>query len=232
MRYNGHLCQSLIRIALVLIFTLGGGCASYEIKNLAKSDIDLVADEAINTTRTLVRELLVKLYRRNPAELRKIPGMTLEMRLAQLRVNERELVFEELKGKQGIEAMNLAFDSAYTGDRVFALISGLADMLRQAYGYKPEMFMLHQLNAEALSTSARNVEILVWKLKQIRRPDGRPYLITHERDGVIDNLSFERLFGKMIALQDLLAKVAADVDDRLITTAVHTASTVFIPLPI
>ncbi len=105
-------------------------------------------------------------------------------------------------------------------------------MLRQAYDYRPEFFMVNTLNAEALSTSARNVEVLVWKLKNARHPDGRSYLISHEYEGVVDNLSFERLFGKLIALQDLLARVAADADDRLITSAVHTASTVFIPLPI
>lgn len=208
------------------------GCASYKVKNIAKTDVDLVADEVIAETRSLVRELTVKLYRRNPAQLRKMPGMTIEARLAQLRENEGELVFAELQGRQGIAAMDLAFDPVFRGDRVFALVAGLADMLRQAYGYKPELFIVDSLNAGALATSARNVEVLVWKLKTTRHSDGRPYLITHERAGVVDNLSFERLFGKMIALQDILARVAADADDRLITSALHTASTVFIPLPI
>ncbi|TXS96755.1 hypothetical protein FV139_00810 [Parahaliea maris] len=208
------------------------GCGGYEVKNLAKTDIDLVADEVIIESRRLVRELTVKLYRRNPAELHKIPGMTIEGRVALLKVNERELDFPELQGRQGIDAMNLAFAPDYRGDRVFALVAGLGGMLRQSYGYRPEFFLPDSLNAEALATSARNVEVLVWKLKNTRRPDGSLYLISHENGGVVDNLSFERLFGKLIALQDLLARVAADADDRLITSAVHTASTVFIPLPI
>ncbi|WP_241505831.1 hypothetical protein [Parahaliea mediterranea] len=224
----GRLARLLLLAAL---FSLAG-CGGYSVKNLAKSDIDLVTDEAISETRRLVRELTVKLYRRNPAELDKIPGMTIEGRLAQLKVNERKLDFPELQGRQGIDAMNLAFDAHYRGDRVFALVAGLGGMLRQAYDYRPEFFMVDQLNAEALSASARNVEVLVWKLKNTRYPDGRPVLISHENEGVVDNLSFERLFGKLIALQDLLARVAADADDRLITSAVHTASTVFIPLPI
>lgn len=222
---------ALLAWALLLLPPLQG-CATYEVKNLAKSDIDLVADEVIAETRSLVRELTIKLYKRNPVELHKIPGLTIEGRLAQLRVHQRELVFAELGERQGIDAMNLAFDPQYRGDRVFALVAGLADMLRQSYGYRPEMFMVDQLNAEALATSARNIEVLVWKLKQTRHADGRPFLVTYERQGVVDNLSFERLFGKLIALQDLLARVAADADDRLITTALHTASTVFIPLPI
>jgi hypothetical protein len=221
-----------LRWWIVALALLLSGCGGYEIKNFAKSDVDLVADEVITETDRLVRDLAIKLYKRNPRELRKNPGVTIEGRLAQLKVNRRELVFDELRGRQGIAAMDLAFDPAYRGDRVFALVVGLADMLRQSYGYKPEMFLVDQLNAEALATSARNVEILVWKLKHTRRADGRPYLVTHEHAGVVDNLSFERLFGKLIALQDLLARVAADADDRLINTALHTASTVFIPLPI
>ena len=53
------------------------GCAGYEVKNLAKSDIDLVADEFIDESRREVRELLVKLYKRNPDQLAKNPGMTI-----------------------------------------------------------------------------------------------------------------------------------------------------------
>ena len=204
----------------------------YEIKNLAKSDIDLVADEFINETRSAVLELVVKLYKRNPVQLRKIPGMTVEGRLAQLRVHRNELNFPELGGKQGIEAMLIAFDPDFSGDRVFALIVGLGSMLREAYSYKSEMFLTDRLDPEVLLTSARNVEVLLWKLKNTRKPDGEHYIITHEYKGVTDNLSFERLFGKNINLQEMMARIAGDSDDRAVTGAVHAVSKVFIPLPI
>ncbi|MFV0275703.1 MAG: hypothetical protein ACK5HY_00725 [Parahaliea sp.] len=220
------------RLAVFALLWLLSACSGYQVKNLAKSDIDLVVDEAIVETRRLVGELTIKLYGRNPGELARNPGMTIEGRLAQLKVNERQLKFSELGGRQSIDAMNLAFDPGFRGDRVFALIAGLGGMLRQAYNYRPEFFMVDTLNAEALATSARNVEVLVWKLKTARDSRGQLLLVTHERNGVVDNLSFERLFGKLIALQDLLAKVAADADSRLINSAVHAASTVFIPLPI
>ena len=207
-------------------------CAGYEIKNLAKSDIDLVADEFINETRSAVLELVVKLYKRNPVQLRKIPGMTVEGRLAQLRVHRNELNFPELGGKQGIEAMLIAFDPDFSGDRVFALIVGLGSMLREAYSYKSEMFLTDRLDPEVLLTSARNVEVLLWKLKNTRKPDGEHYIITHEYKGVTDNLSFERLFGKIIILQEMMARIAGDSDDRAVTGAVHAVSKVFIPLPI
>lgn len=219
-------------LGLIALLALLSGCSTYEIKNLAKSDVDLVADEVIDETRALVRQLTVKLYKRNPDQLARNPGMTIEGRLAQLRVHARELDFVELGGRQGIDAMNLAFDPTYRGDRVFALVAGLGGMLRQSYSFKPEMFVFDQLNPEALATSARNVEVLLWKLKQERYPNGDYFLISHDSGNGIDNLSFERLFGKLIALQDLLARVAGDADARMITGAVHAVSSVFIPLPI
>lgn len=220
-----------LMLLLIMPFILTA-CMGYEIKNLAKSDIDLVADEFINETRSAVLELVVKLYKRNPVQLRKIPGMTVEGRLAQLRVHRNELNFPELGGKQGIEAMLIAFDPDFSGDRVFALIVGLGSMLREAYSYKSEMFLTDRLDPEVLLTSARNVEVLLWKLKNTRKPDGEHYIITHEYKGVTDNLSFERLFGKIIILQEMMARIAGDSDDRAVTGAVHAVSKVFIPLPI
>ena len=207
-------------------------CADYEVKNLAKSNVAMVADEFIAESRSLVLELMEKLYKRNPAELRRIPGLTIEGRKAQLKVNRHELEFEELGMKQGIDAMNLAFDPGFRGDRVFALTVGLGSMLRQAYGYKPEMFIYDQLNGPALWTSARNVEVLAWKLRNRRQPDGEYFLISHEYRGEVDNLSFERLFGKLIVMQEIMARIAGDADDRAVTTAVHTVGRAFIPLPI
>ncbi len=176
-------------LLLLLLPLLLPACGGYEIKNLAKSDIDLVADEFITETRVAVRELVVKLYKRNPAQLKKNPGMTIEGRLAQLKVQRHELDFRELNGQQGINAMNMAFNPGFRGDRVFALVVGLGGMLREAYRYKAEMFLTDQLEPEVLLASARNVEVLLWKWKNTRKPDGEHYLSAHEYKGVVDNLA-------------------------------------------
>lgn len=223
----------LLQVILpALLGALLVACGGYDIKNLAKSDIDLVADEFIAESRREVRELLVKLYKRNPDQLAKIPGMTVEGRLAQLKTARGVLDFPELDGLQGIDAMNLTFDPDYRGDRVFALVVGLGGMLRQAYSYKEEMFIHDQLNGAALLTSARNVEVLLWKLKNTRKPDGELYLVTYEYRGVVDNLSFERLFGKLIVLQEMMARIAGDRSDRAVNSAVQAVSSVFLPLPV
>jgi hypothetical protein len=225
--------RPLLALLLSLFLSMSlTSCAGYEVKNIAKSDIDLVADEFIAETRRAVQELVVKLYKRNPRELHKNPGMTINGRLAQLRVNRYELDFPELDGRQDVAAMELAFDPQFSGDRVFALAVGLGSKLRKAYQYKPEMYLFDSLDPELLRTSARNVEVLVWKLKNTRRPDGEHYIITYEYNGVTDNLSFERLFGRIIILQEMMARIAGDSDDRAVTWAVHQVPKAFIPLPI
>ncbi len=218
-------------VSIILILSLGG-CADYEIKNLAKTDVDLVADEFIDETRRLVRELTVKLYKRNPRELRKTPGLTIDARLEQLLSSDDRLDFSELDGAQEIAAMELAFDPAFEGDRVFALVVGLGGMLRQAYGYNDELFIFDTLKPDALLTSARNVEVLLWRLKNTRQENGAPYLITHSYQGVTDNLSFERLFGKIIILQEMMARIAGDADHRRVNSAARAVGSVFLPLPI
>ena len=218
-------------VTLFLPFLLLG-CSGYELKNLGKSDIDMVADEFIDESRRLVQNLTVKLYKRNPRELRKNPDMTPEMRLSQLRSQSGPLNFVELGGRQEIAALELVFDPGYKGDRVFALAVGLGGMLRYAYGYNSELFLFDSLDPDRLLASAHNVEVLLWRLKKTRRQDGSHFLITHEYQGVTDNLSFERLFGKLILLQELMARIAGDASHRYVNKAVHTASSVFIPLPI
>jgi hypothetical protein len=221
----------LYKSLFFLVFILSG-CSGYEVKNLAKSDTNLVADKFINESRHLVRELTVKLYKRNPDQLRKTPDMTIKRRLDQLLNHPDVLDFPELNSNQEIAAMELVFTPEFEGDRVFALVVGLGGMLRQAYGYNPELFMFDSLDSEALVTSARNIETLLWRLKHNRRDNGEPWLVTSEYQGVTDNLSFERLFGKLIILQEMMARIVDDAGNRRVTRAVHTVSTVFIPLPI
>lgn len=217
---------------IVMLPLLLCACGGYHIKNLAKSDIDLVTDQFIAKTRSDVLELTVLLYERNPDQLAKIPGMTVEGRLAQLTVARHKLQFPELDYKQDIDAMNLAFDPDFRGDRVFALVVGLGSMLRKAYAYQPEMFLPDELDVQVLLTSVQNVELLLWKLKNTRKPNGEHYIVTYEKRGVVDDLRFERLFGEIIVLQETMAQIMGDQDNRNVTSTVRAVSRVFIPLPI
>jgi hypothetical protein len=203
----------------------------FRLQNLAKSDIDLVADAHQDEVLSHLRVLMVKLYKRNPRELQKAPGHTINSRLHQVFNLLSPLSFAELDHQQRTAAMNLCFDPEFTGDRVLALVTGLAGMLRNSYENRPEQFLLDSLDEQKLYNSARNIEIVVWRLNNTRDGNGELLLLTNSRENEEANLSFERLFGKIIALQDMMARITADRGNRTINLFVHSvASAAFLPV--
>ncbi len=221
-----------IAVSLLSACSTGGfGGTGFSVKNLAKGDIDFVADAHYRETQSLLKNLTKKLYRRNPSELSKVAGMTIARRREQLFSPVGRVRFAELDFAEGTRALSLALDSQFRGDRVLALMAGLNGMIRNAYEYRSESYMFDQLNEQKLYQSARNVEILVWQLSHLQDQTSTPLLITNSLGGEVDNLSFERLFGKLIALQDMMAVIVSQQNDRLIKTVTHNvASMVFFPL--
>ena len=71
------------------------------IKNVAKGDIDLVADAHLQKMNGLMKELTVKLYKRTPRELHKQPN-TIDFRLAQLFSRYSGSRFVELDYKRNV----------------------------------------------------------------------------------------------------------------------------------
>jgi len=217
-------------IAVCLMLFSGCSSNSFHIKNIAKSDTDLVSDMHIQEINALVDSLVVKLYKRNPRELAKVTGQTVSMRLQQIADMPAALSYVELNGKGSIEAMQLAFEESFDGDRVFALGVGLRGMLFKAYGDQTELFMLDSLDPQKLYNSARNLEIMAWRLTQRRTANGNLLLLTNSTNGVI-NLSFERLFGKMIANQDMISAIIAGRTNRTINKVFHSiAQAMFLPI--
>lgn len=219
---------------LVLVPLLLAGCATESrfLRNLAKTDIDFVADAHLREMNRLLQTLLVKLYKRNPRELQKSSGVSIEQRQRQIFSTPGRLIFAELNNRQGTEAMELAFDPDFSGDRVFAVMVGLTGMVRSSYNWKEELFLPDALDPQQLFDSARNIEILAWRLGNRRDVRGELLLLTNSCDGEEDNLSFERHYGKMVAVQDMLAFIVAGKVDRGISRMAQGAlsSAVFMPM--
>jgi len=229
---------SLLQVCLICTLLLQTGCAgnsarNFKLSNLAKSDIDNVTDIHIKEVRKLCRELTVKLYKRNPRELAKAPpGSTEKKRLAQIFSSQRIHGFSELGGAKGTAAITLSFSEEYQGDRVFALMAGISSMLYSAYSYQDEFFILDEIDQQKLYNSARNLETVAWQLNNRRDNNGERYLLSNgiSADG-IRNLSYERLFGKLIGLQDMMAMLIADSTNRNITRVVQSAASMtFLPI--
>ena len=206
----------------------GGG---FSPAQLAKSDIDRVAEAHQRVIFSDLRLLAEKLYRRNPRELKKsgLPGV--EAGLVRIFEGLHEWKFPELQGKRGTDAIHLAFRDDYAGDRVLALIAGLGSMMQTAFNDKTEFFLLDDLDPQRLYNAARNVEIAVWKLSNAQTPQGEFYLLSNETSGPVRNLSFEREFGKIIGSLDVLSKIIADKENRTIVKVIQSiASAVFLPI--
>jgi hypothetical protein len=217
---------------LVLYIPACGHDGSVKLSNVAKNDVDMIIDIHLREISSLVAELTEKLYLRNPAELAKALNgpVSIHDRVRAVTDCRSHRPLQETQGKTGIDAMLLGFEESYAGDRVFAMMTGLYTMIIAAYNGRCESFMIHQLDQQKLHNSARNIEILVWRLKNRRQADGRLFLLTNETDQPLKNLSFERLFGKMIATQDMMALIVSEKTQRLIINAVHMAGMAFLPI--
>lgn len=231
---------TVIRIILFSLFiSLLAGCQqgkvrAFSVKNLGKSDIDLVTDAHIQELNILGRQLMIKLYKLNPNELSKAPpGTTVHKRLFQLFSMPRIIRFAELGRPYGTTAIPLAFNPDYRGDRVFALMAGVAGMIHGSYNYQDEFFMLDEIDQQKLYHCARNLESIAWQINQRRNIDGELLLVSNsiDNDTGETNLSTERIFSKMISLQDMMARILSDKNNRAINKVFHgIASTTLLPI--
>ena len=216
-------------LGLLLAFPLAA-CISSPAQ-LAKTDIDRVAEAHRREVLGSLRLLAEKLYRRNPREWKKGGHESLDVAVARIFDPGLSWRLPELEGRRGTEVLLLAFREDFAGDRVAAFVGGLGDMLHTAFDGKTEFFVIDDLDPQKLHNSARNVEIAVWKLSSARNAAGMPLLLSNDMGGSTPNLSFEREFGKIIGSLDTLSKIIADKTNRTVVKVIQTMATaVFLPV--
>ncbi|ARU86918.1 hypothetical protein [Pseudomonas sp. M30-35] len=192
-----------------------------QLRSVAKTDIDMVVDMHWRTIDQSLIVLMGKLYERNPDELYKTPNATILSRQQQLWATPLNQQTAYL-GKDELSTMDVALDVRFQGDRVYAVMAGLRGMLSRSYGYIDDFYLFDTPDQQALYNSARNVEILVWRLKHRLDSSGTRLLFTNGFDKPPYNLSFERLFGKIIAYQDMMASITSERSQRSINYATHS----------
>lgn len=202
------------------------------VSQIAKSDIDNVLDTHIQQSQKLLRELMIKLYKRNPRELKKSELKLPEEHLVRLFDLEHSWDFPELNEKYDVELISLTFNKDYQGDRVFAFVAGLMSMIMKSYNYKSEFYMFDTVEPQKLYNCARNIEIAVWKLSNDLDENGKPFLYSNSLpDEAVINISYERLFGKLIGTQDNIATIMAGKNNRTVKTVIQKMATaVFLPI--
>ena len=198
-----------------------------ELSYLAKSDIDTVTDIHLRQVDGYLKELTYKLYRRNP---RHCDGGTanIEQCVTQLFSNSKN---KKLVVKNAINNIKLSFDNEFRGDRVASFVLGLRSMIHRAYSDKTEFFFFDELDPQKLYNSARNIEIAVWRLSNYRDNNDKLFLLSNGIDSKVANLSFERLFGKLVATQDSIAAIISESSRRRIKNVIQRLATaVFLPI--
>jgi hypothetical protein len=228
---NGNLFSVIAGILSVLILA---GCASsggdvkrqnFEMSCLVKNDIDLVSETHQRVVFAALRELAVKLYKRNPREWKKEGNMSLEAAVAALSADP----FPSVEGKTSIDCIRLAFEEEFHGDRVKAFVVGLETMVLNSYDGHRKLYFYNMLDAQKLYDSARNIELASWLIRTKHDSNNTLFLLSSDEGGKM-NVSFERLFGKMINAQDMMAQITADRSNRTIKNVLQTLVTAFIPI--
>lgn len=234
----GALCRACFCAAFLLAGcaapvppTPGAAPAGFSVGQLAKTDIDTVAELHVREALHHLRVLAEKLYRRNPREWRKGNHASVEEAVARLFEGDFQRQMPELEGRRGTEAVHLAFRDDFGGDRVAAFIWGLATMTLAAYNDRTEFYALDELDPQKLYNAARNYEIAAWKLAHARNSRGDLYLLSNEITATERNLSFEREFGKLIGQTDMMARIVAGRTQRTIVRVIQNLATaVFLPI--
>lgn len=192
---------------------------------LGKTDFDRMADHEIRENIQSLRTLMIKLYKRNPSELKKSTSDDAEKMVNWVFNGNHNWNFEVINNLQGTDAIYLAFNEDYKGDRVLPFIVGIYTMLIKAHGGKREFYLFDSVDPQLLYNASRNIETAVWKLSNAKDASGKPFLLANELTEKENNLSFEREFGKIIGRTDFLAFTLSEKMERSITRVIQNLAT-------
>ena len=192
---------------------------------LGKTDFDRMADHEIRENIQSLRTLMIKLYKRNPSELKKSTSDDAEKMVNWVFNGNHNWNFEAINNLQGTDAIYLAFNEEYKGDRVLPFIVGIYTMLIKAHGGKKEFYLFDSVDPQLLYNASRNIETAVWKLSNTKDGSGKPFLLANELTEKENNLSFEREFGKIIGRTDFLAFTLSEKMERSITRVIQNLAT-------
>ncbi len=197
----------------------------FEFSSVVKNDVDLISETHQQVVFESLRELATKLYKRNPQEWKKDGHKDLPSAVETITSSP----FPRVNNFSSIDCIRLTFNENYKGDRVKAFVVGLETMVLAAYNNQQSFYLHNLLEAQKLYDSARNIELASWLLRTKHKSNGQLFLLSSGSSEEI-NLSFERLFGKMINTQDMIAQIMADRSHRQIKNVLQTLATAFIPI--
>jgi len=220
--------MKIIIIASIFFLT---GCQNNILKNIAKSDIDIVTEIHISNAKSDIEDLIIKLYKLNPVYIKKNEKFN----------NVSDVIIDIFKvidikkidatGQENIDLILKGFAEDFSGDRIYFITKGLYGMIYASYNYKEKFYLTDQkLSSQKLMNTSINLKTLVWRLSNTKK-NNTLLIKTNNTDGLNMNLSFERLFGKLINNQENMSKIVSSQEGRGIQkVATNIVSTIFLPI--
>ena len=192
------------------------GTEAMSADQLVQTDFNRTLTVAMRDNLSSVMTLLDKLYKRNPREWHKSGKNSHEEAVAGVQeLIEGRTPPADIVGLRDIEILAVALDPDYQGDRVAALVYGIADTIIVSHAGKTRFYAFDLLNGQRVYNAARNVEAAAWLLRSRRDARGQPLLLANEMTDAHANLSFEREFGAIIGRLDLIADLLGENSRRL-----------------
>lgn len=218
-------------ITLIILIIFLASCKNNVLTNIAKTDIDIITEIHVNNAKENIEDLIIKLYKLNPIYLRKNEKFN----------NVSEVIIDIFKdidvkkidktGKDNINLILKGFNHDFNGDRIYYICKGLYGMINASYNYKNKFYLTDpKLDAQKLMNTAINIETLVWRLSNSKN-NGEILIKTNNIKKNKINLSFERLFGKLINNQENMARIISSQQGRIIQKAAKgIVSSIFLPI--
>jgi len=211
---------------------VAGDPANSGVYRLAKSGTDEDVEIHQRIVMGHLKRLMTKLYKRNPSIRHDKQVSTIEDSVELVFSKAHDDEYSQWRDISAADLVSAALKPEFKGqDRILAFIVGLRKMLMASYDNHTEFYYLTSIDQQKLYNSARNIEVAAWLLAESKNEHGQHYLLSDSLENERRNLSYQRLFGQMIATQDNLATIVSHKTGRLIkTVVVKAASLVFIPI--
>jgi len=220
-----------MKTLFILIFSIFlFSCENKKDHFLLQTTIDEISEIHQQESLKLIKDLMYKLYLKNPKELKKNNYSLKEIEILSFKNITQQPPLKILNNTRSLKSIYLAFNTKYSGDRIFALIYGLSSMLMDAYQNKNKLIITDTLEAQKFYNLARNFEIVTWMLNNKKKNNGKPFLISNSFSKE-KNISFERLLGKLISQQDMMSNILITTKNQTIkTTVFNVMSALLLPV--
>ena len=220
------------KILIILSIFILTSCKNNVFTNIAKTDVDIITEIHVSNANNYIEDLIIKLYKINPKYILKNKEFDTVSSVIIDIFKEVDKSKLDRTGQENINLILKGFSKDFNGDRIYLICKGLYGMINASYNYKRKFYLTDpKLDAQKIMNTAINIETLVWRLSNEKENNILLIKTNSIDDNKNINLSFERLFGKLINNQENMAKIISSQQGRIIQKAAKgIVSSIFLPL--